>query len=223
MANQEEVSYVAPLLIGDSWEYEDVVVFVPNYLPASYDLLPVEVADQFVSALKKAGVQITKTLEKDLPGLEHAENELVAWVEQWPAAPEPWPVFVGFGGRDEDRLVIAEFYPCGFLDRVEEITRREWYGDLTPEEAEAAYQEDLEIRRKDRTETRRRCLHESACADEYSFDWRERVPDERKSEKCVGRCLCEEFKNRVVTIECEFSLHEDGTPAVLTFLPRTDL
>ncbi|MDO8897080.1 MAG: hypothetical protein Q7V19_05475 [Bacteroidales bacterium] len=57
--------------------------------------LPPEVAAVFIEAAARAGV----------PVFSHPD----AYLEDWPAACQPWPVFVCAGSD-----VIAEFYPATF-------------------------------------------------------------------------------------------------------------
>jgi len=90
--------------------------------------LPPVVAGLFVSALVQAGYPVERELE-EVGALRLANPDLVrdhknnsmpgtawpawlfdpqpsVWIEEFPAKPQPWPVFVAIGST-----VIAEFYP----------------------------------------------------------------------------------------------------------------
>lgn len=98
--------------------------------------LPQEVASLFIDAIERAGVPVAAMLAR-VQQLRELRPDLVAeaqasggdspriapaWaldpqpfvhVESWPAAIQPWPVYVSIGSE-----VVAEFYPTTFNDQT---------------------------------------------------------------------------------------------------------
>lgn len=72
------------------------------------------------------------------------------------------------------------------------------------------------------------CKRQDRCAEPYGSSWQVLIQDGERAGKSSGRCLCEEARQREVTLECDFSLsaelQQDGTwrageAASITFLP----